>query len=336
MIQMELVGPRQFEMSETDLLQPAGNQILVKVKAASICGADMTIFEGKTDLKFPLVIGHDFSGVVHEVGEKVDRLQPGNRIVVDPQRSCGKCHFCNQGLIRYCEHYAYMGKAFDGAFQEFVLVEDRYCVLIPDNISHEEAALIEPFAVGLHAFEFLPCFIGDTVVISGCGPIGIALIQLAKSLGLNVIALEVIEGRREAAKKFGADIVFDPIADKVKVKEQIRKEINGRNFFIEAAGNPQSLQGCIQYISRGGVLAMVGSCDLQVNLREFLLKGLTFYGVRGGGGMYPRSVSLVSNGRFDLNSMISKHFQLVEIEDAIRFNITHKSEVIKVIINYDN
>ena len=160
-----------------------------------------------------------------------------------------------------------------------------------EKVSFEEAAILEPVAVALHAFEFLQMLPGDTVVISGFGPIGLAHIRLAKAMGLRVLALEVIEERRTQAMKFGAEATFDP-AEK-NLSKQLEEKIPGRHFFVECAGASESLRACLSLIGRGGGLAMVGSSNTEVNLRSFLLKGLTFYGVRGGGGMYPRAIRLI-------------------------------------------
>jgi len=279
-----------------------------------------------------LVMGHDFSGQVVEVGEKAAALRPGDRVAVDPQRSCGTCHFCRQGLARFCAQYSYMGKGFEGSYQEYVLIDERYICPIPDGVSHEEAAILEPFAVALHAFEFLSAFVGETIVISGCGPMGLAHIQLAKAMGYRVVALEVIEARREAAETFGADLVLDPTA--ADFRSSLEDELSGRHYFIECAGVPASLKTCIDVIGRGGRLAMVGGCNLDVNLRTFLLKGLTFYGVRGGGGMYPRAIKLVARGVVDAASMISTRYPLVELDEAIRNNLANKSTIIKTIVEY--
>jgi threonine dehydrogenase-like Zn-dependent dehydrogenase len=225
-----------------------------------------------------------------------------------------------------------MGKGVAGSYQEFALVEERYVHPIPTSVSHEEAAILEPLALALHAFEFFPLLPGDGVLVSGCGPMGLAHIALAKAMGLKVVALEVLDGRRRHAAQFGADVIIDPTAEDLS---RVRTELNGRHFFVECAGAPASLKTCVDLIGRGGMLAMVGSSNLEVNLRTFLLKGITFYGVRGGGGMYPRAVELVDRGVVDVKSMITVRYPLTELKDALENNIENKASIIKTIIGYD-
>jgi L-iditol 2-dehydrogenase len=332
MIRMKMTAPRTIELDQAPTPVPSDEQVLIRVAASSVCGADMALFEGKLQVEFPLVMGHDFSGMVEAVGPMATRINTGDRVVVDPQQSCGACHFCSRGLSRFCAEYAFMGKGVEGSYQEYVLVDERYVHPIPDSVTHEEAAILEPLAVALHAFEFFTLLPGDGVLISGCGPIGLAHIALARAMGLKTVALELLPERKKQAVLFGADVILDPVNDDLS---RIKAELPGRHFFVECAGAPTSLKTCIDHIGRGGMLAMVGSSNLDVNLRTFLLKGLTFYGVRGGGGMYPRAVDLVSRRVVDVKRMISVRYPLNELQIALENNIENKATIIKTIIGYD-
>ena len=333
MIQYQLIAPETLKKVETDIPKPKKDQVLIKVMAVSICSADMAMYLGKFPLEYPLVMGHDLSGIISEVGEEVSELKVGDRVTVDPQRSCGVCYFCKTGQAKFCEKYSFMGKSgLEGGYQEYIVIEARYVHKLFDNVSYFEASVIEPFAVALHAFDFIKPFIGDTVVISGCGANGLAHVQVAKAMGLKIIALEVLKDRREMASEMGAKLVFEPTEPDLDrlIKSQIRR----RAYFIECAGVPASMEVCIKYINRGGILVMSGSCDYNVNLRTFMLKGLTFYAARGGGGTYPRVIELISDGVINPKALITKTFPFKEFEDAMKYNIAHRNEIIKTVLDY--
>ena len=131
MIRMALTRLRTNSLQEAKIPEPRGGQLLIRVCSSSVCGADMALYEGLIDVDYPLVMGHDFSGTVEAVGNDVKTFKPGDRIGVDPQLSCGKCYFCRRGRNRFCADYSYMGKGVSGAYQQYVLVEERFVHALP-------------------------------------------------------------------------------------------------------------------------------------------------------------------------------------------------------------
>jgi (R,R)-butanediol dehydrogenase/meso-butanediol dehydrogenase/diacetyl reductase len=187
--------------------------VLIAVEQSSLCGTDYHIFRGNFPVDAPLILGHDFSGVVDRVGPDVTAVSIGDRVTAEPIRYCGRCDLCLAGRYTVCEARSIMGMHVDGSLTEYVAAPEQNVFAVPDGVSFEEAALVEAAAVALHSMDYAKPVLGEDVVVLGQGAIGMLHTQVAKAAGVRVIATEVNAARRALSEKFGADCVVDPLEE---------------------------------------------------------------------------------------------------------------------------
>lgn len=259
--------PNQFSIKSTIPTQITKDNVLLKVKRVGICGTDLHAFKGNQPFfSYPRILGHELATEVLEAGDNGKGFSSGDRAVVIPYIHCQSCSACKAGKTNCCENLAVLGVHIDGGMQEMISVPERL-LLRANDLSLEEIAIVEPLAIGAHALRRAGTKKGDTVVVIGCGPIGIGIIQLAKYIGANVIAIDLNDQRLKLAKeKFGADSIINALqspADQVK-------EFNGGELahsVFDATGNKRAIESGPTYMRHGGNFVLVG-----------LLKGdLSFY-----------------------------------------------------------
>lgn len=314
---------------------PAARQgeTLLKVKAVGICGSDIHWFaEGTTGsarLGQPVILGHEFGGVIEE-GEL-----SGVRVAVDPMVSCGECEFCMEGNPNLCEDHVFAGQApDDGALRQYMAWPVEYLHPIPDEISDEGAAMLEPLGVALHTVDLAKLKPGMTVGLYGCGPIGLLVIQLLKLSGAaGIIATDRLPHRLEAAKRMGATEVFE--AREGDEAAEIMQAVNQRgvDVAIEVAGENAAVETAVETCKPGGrvVLCGIPSDDLtSFKASAARRKGLTINVVRRMKHTYPRAIHLAASGLIDVEAVISHRFPLEE--SAAAFSFAEKRKGLKVMI----
>jgi len=252
--------------------------ILLAVKQAGICGSDYGRVLKTGTWRFPTVLGHEFAGVVAEVGRNVNGVSAGDRVVVNPMVSCAHCKYCYMGERSLCESYDYIGSRSDGGFAEFARVPATNVIHIPDNLDWDDAVSTDPITVSLHAVRIGQIKIGETVVVIGCGPIGDYIIQWAKIAGSTmVVAVDVIPEKLDIAKKIGADYCFNAM-DQEWMKHILELTDGvGVNLSFEASGSLNGLTSCIDITAKKGRVVCVGTphADVKVNGEAFerILRG---------------------------------------------------------------
>lgn len=327
MLAARLHGPADLRVEEVPHPgAPDVGEVLLRVRSTGICGSDLHPYEngamGDTMLGAPLILGHEFSGVVEEIGEGVT-LEIGTRVAVDPAWTCGKCRECVNGHPNLCRQQKFCGLFPNGgSLCELMRVPARFCHAIPDSISDDEAALLEPLGVALHATNLARIRVGDSVAILGAGPIGLCLIQLAKLAGAKTVYVtEKLSWRLQVAQKFGAL----PLPEKTEV-----------DVSIEAAWVTETAQQAVEITRPGGVVVLVGiPLEDEITLKHSALrrKGLTLLMCRRMKHVYGRTIPLVESGQVDLKSLITHRFPLAEAPEAFRMNAKYEDEVVKVIIS---
>jgi len=233
--------PYDIRIEERAVPKYGKNDILIKVRAAGICGTDVHIFSGDFDVSAPLIIGHNCSGEVEAVGDDVKDFRKGDRVMVEPVRSCGECFYCRIGRYNICSRRVLPGIEKDGIFAEYAAVPSRHVFKFSEKVSFEEAAAMEPAAVALHALEFAKPSIGEQIAIIGQGPIGLFHTQIARLCGLKTIAIDLIPYRLELAKKFGADYVVDA-QQSDPVKEVVSLTGRGADIVLESSGSVKGVK----------------------------------------------------------------------------------------------
>lgn len=241
-------GKHDLRVENSPMPKVGPEDILIQVKACGICGTDVHIYEGDkgaAEVTPPTILGHEFSGVIAEVGSNVTKYKVGDRVCIDPNCYCGKCDFCRNGIAHYCTDMIGYGTTVNGGFAEYCSVNQRQVYKLGDNTTFEQGAMTEPVACCLHGMDMCNIHPGSNVVVIGGGMIGLLMLQLSKLAGAARVALlEPVESKRVVAKKLGADILIDPINE--NVEEELKKAgMIWVNTVIECVGKTATIQQAV-------------------------------------------------------------------------------------------
>jgi L-iditol 2-dehydrogenase len=332
---LRLHGINDLRLHEEPIPEPEYDQVLLRVKAVGICASDLHwVKDGTTGddvITTPFVLGHEFSGVVESGDLK------GTRVAVDPTVPCDTCEFCLRGDPNLCPDHYFAGQApQDGALREYMTWPMKVIIPIPDSISYEEAAVLEPLVVAIHTVDLGKVKPGMTVGVYGCGPIGLMTIQMARVAGASeIIATDILPHRLEIAKEFGAHQTYlaSPEGDE---RAPILADTHrlGVDVAFEVAGENAAVETAVETVKPGGRVVLCGipsinqTCFKASTARR---KGLTIKMVRRMKHTYPRAIKLVENKQIDLSSIVSHRFPLEQAVTA--FKIAQQREGLKVIVN---
>jgi L-iditol 2-dehydrogenase len=302
---------------------------LIRVKTVGVCGSDLHWFSGgeigDAKLERPLVLGHEFAG----------ELEDGQRVAIDPAIPCGHCELCLHGHPNLCLSIIFAGYGTqDGSLREYMTWNEKCLFPIPDSLTFEDGAMLEPLGVAIHAVDLAHLKTGMTVGVFGCGPIGLLIIQMAKLAGAtNIIATDKLLHRVDAAKALGADHAF--LAGDNSELEEIRAATKGRGVDVafEAAGVQETIDVSIAAVLNGGKVMLVGIPDderISFSASATRRKGLTIKLVRRMKHTYPRAIELVSKGLVDVRSLVTHRFPLDRAIEA--FKVAERREGLKVMV----
>jgi L-iditol 2-dehydrogenase len=310
------------------------NEVLVKVQACGVCGTDVHIVEGTSRSTPPVVLGHEFFGVVEDVGSAVHGVTTGQRATVDPNISCGVCHFCRRGLVHLCANLQALGVDLDGGMAEYCFVPAQQIYLLPDGMQSEAAAFVEPVSCAVHGIDKANICAGDTVVIIGGGTIGLIMLQLARNAGAScTILVEPLEQKRRIAAELGADVLLDPTDKNVKIAVMDITNV-GADVVIECVGNPQTAQLALEAARRGGTVEFFGVCPIGEKIliepNQIYFKELTIVGSYVNPNTFSRSIALLSAGKVRIDKFHIDKFPLDGVHDALAFQ--REGKTIKSII----
>ncbi|MDQ0217418.1 zinc-dependent alcohol dehydrogenase [Peribacillus cavernae] len=314
------------------------NEVLIQVKACGICGTDPHIYNGHFPAPMPLIQGHEFSGEVVKVGSAVSSVAVGDRVTADINISCGNCYFCRIGQKLFCENITQLGVHIDGAFAEYVKAPENNVYKLPEGMTWDEGAYIEPLACVIRGQERAKVGMGDTVAIIGAGPMGLAHAILAKLNGAGrVIISEMNQTRIQKAKDLGIDVVIDA-SEKDSVQEVLNlTEGRGADVVFEVVGSMPTYRQAFQMVRRGGTLVAYGAAPadhtLEIKPFEIYSKELTIVGSYAGTyGTWVKAIQLISSKRFNPNDIISKTITLDNLEDGIKEADKNK-DTIKILVS---
>jgi L-iditol 2-dehydrogenase len=314
-------APFRFELRDVPVPQPREDEVLIRVHAVGICGSDVHGYTGTTGRRIPpIIMGHEASGIVESLGRTVTNVKPGDRVTFDSTVYCNVCPACRQGRVNLCQSRKVIGVSTpifhaDGAMAEYVVVPSWIIHRLPDAVSFEEAAMIEPAAVGMHAARITPLDVNDVVVVIGAGIIGLLTMQGARVKGAGkIVVVDVKEDRLAFAKKLGADVTINSTAGDVAA--QMEKAI-GRpdaDAVLEAVGLPSTVTLGIRLTKLGGNLTLIGNVtpEIQVNLQDIVSHELTIRGSCAIAGEYPACLDLIAQGRLQVKPFISRILPLSE------------------------
>jgi len=260
-----LHAPADLRIEQVSVPTIGAGEALIAVKAVGICGSDLDRVMKTGTYKFPTIPGHEFCGVIEEIGDNAEGFKTGDRVVVTPMMPCFTCEFCQQGYYGQCNSYNFLGSRTDGGFAEYVKAPIMNLIKMPDNVSFAAGATIEPAAVTLHGMMKVGINVGDAVAVLGCGAIGLFAIQLAKIMGATkVIAVDIAEDKLELARLSGADVCVNGL--KEDVVQYILELTGGRgvNAAIETAGTNITQEQCLRIARKQGRILYLGTAHKDV------------------------------------------------------------------------
>jgi L-iditol 2-dehydrogenase len=293
--------------------------VLVRVRACGICGSDVHGYDGSSGRRIPpAVMGHEAAGVVESVGPAVADLRRGDRVTFDSTVSCGRCHYCRRGRSNLCDARRVLGVSCadyrqDGAFAEYVAVPAHIVYRLPDDVSFEQAAMVEPVSVAVHAVGRAPMPARAAVVI-GAGTIGLLVIQALRAAGVErVIAADVDEGKLELARGLGAEVRLNPAATDVPAEVR-RLTDGGAEVALECVGATEPIKTAVACVRKGGSVVLVGnvSAAIQLPLQVVVTGEMTLLGSCASNGEYPRAIDLLRTGAIDVRPLITATAPLEE------------------------
>ena len=315
---------KTIKVKEVPIPEIGDEDVLVKVKNTGICGTDWSIYNGWYSAdKLPMIPGHEFSGIVAEVGKKVQGIKEGDRVTADINMACGTCYYCMKGDDLLCTTFTQLGIHTDGTFAEYVKAPAKLIHHLPDNLSFEEGAFIEPVSCCIHAAKAMNAKIGSSVAIVGCG-LGVLHARMAV---LRACAPVIIVGNNEKrlriAKEMGADytINIDEISDPVAEVKRLTHG-HGVDYAIEAVGSTKTYEQAFAMLRNGGTLSAFGITgeqdSMQIRPYEFVLGEKKITGSCAGiGDDWPDAITLISNGRIDPKPLFSMRVPLEDLDWAL-------------------
>ncbi len=331
-------GPNQpLKVEEVPTPKPGPGQVLVQVAACGVCHTDLHYIDhGVPTFKPPpLILGHEASGTIAELGEGVTEFQVGDRVLLPAVLSCGSCFYCRTGRENICRHMVMFGNNVDGAYAEYVLAPAKDVFHLPDEIPLVEGSIIAdaittPYHAVVNRAQVRP---GDKVVVFGCGGVGLNVVQIAAALGALVIAVDILDQKLEWARKLGAAEVINP--ERVeRVDKAVRKlTAGGADITIEAIGNPAVMELAFACLRTGGRLVVVGYSDkdLALNAGRIMYREMEVVGSLGCRPVdYPKVIDMVRRGLIQVTPLVSHRLPLGEINAAL--DLLRRGEVIRAVV----
>src|SRR6516165_4693658 len=292
---------------------PAPGEVLVRVAACGICGSDVHGYDGSTGRRIPpIVMGHEAAGTVAACGEGVTGVAKGDRVTFDSTVYCGSCAPCRRGDVNLCDHRQVLGVSCTeyrrpGAFAEYVAVPAHVVYRLPDNLSFEEAAMLEALSVALHAVSLAPTEPGDTALVVGAGMIGALLVQLLSIVACSrIFVADLDQSRLDLAQKAGAT---DLIAAGTDPVEAVLQHTSGRgvDLAMEAVGRTETVRASIESVRKGGTVVLVGNVtpEVALPLQKVVTRQIRLQGSCASAGEYPRAIELLASGGIAVRPLIT-------------------------------
>jgi threonine dehydrogenase-like Zn-dependent dehydrogenase len=331
--------PNVISLRQVPVPEIADDEVLIKVKYTGICGTDWSIYTGKYSAdKLPLIAGHEFSGIVAQIGKKARGLKEGDRVTADINMSCGTCFYCRRGQKLMCRDFHQLGIHVDGTYAEYVKAPFDQVHTLPDSLSFLSGAFIEPLSCVIHSSKAAQVTHGSSVAVIGSG-LGVLHGVLARLRGAAPVIVIGNNAKRLAiAKEMGVDVTIN-INDGTDPVAEVKKLTDGRgaDFVVEAVGTPQTYEQAFRMVRPGGTLAAFGICAGEDTIRvkpfDLVLGEMTLVGSCAGVGPdWPDAMALIGNGHIKPESMYSMIVPLEELESALK-ELRSNPDLIKVFVS---
>lgn len=345
-----LYGIEDVRLEERPVPVPRRDEVLVRVQRVGVCGSDIHYYRhgriGDYVVEEPMILGHESSGVIVSVGENVTRLAVGDRVAIEPGYTCKECAYCKSGHYNLCPDVVFMATPpIDGALCEYVAWPQDFVFRLPDVMTYDEGAMMEPLAVGLWAVERGGIRPGDSVAIFGCGPIGLLTLQAARVAGATTIfCIDIVASRLERAAQLGATHPLDDrdgtaleqIRLTMSEKTGLAPEHSGVDVACETAGAVATTRNALAATRPGGVAVLTGlppQSMVELDIVSAASKEIDIRGQFRYANRYPPAIDLTTTGRIDVASLVTHHFRLEQAEQALLFADEHKDVAIKVMVD---
>jgi len=337
MLQARLVDKERIVVEDVEMPEVGEREVLINVKVCGVCGSDIHFYEDRHPFIHPrMVLGHEFSGVVHKIGDKVNEVGVGDKVTVEPIIACGNCYNCLRNRHNICLNLKFIGAfGYDGGFTEYVKVPADIVIKVPTSMSFEDAALIEPLAVGVHAVRRSELKIGNKAIVFGAGTIGLLTMQAIKSAGSShIIVVDPIESRLKVALNMGADEAIKPDElDKI-VENKLGSE--RADIIFDCVGIEDTINKAIVIARPGSKIVLIGCSPeekvgtklIYIQNNEIDLLGSVTYARED----FLAAISLVSTNKAQVNKIVTHRVSLNEIDKAFKIMLNREDNAIKVLV----
>ncbi len=310
------------------------DEILLRVEACGVCGTDVHIVEGESRSTPPVVLGHEYVGVVEDLGKNVSGIEIGQRVAIDPNIACGTCFYCRRGLVHLCSALKALGVDIDGGMAQYCIVPARQVYVLPDGMGSDVSVFIEPVSCAIHGIDRANIQAGDSVAILGGGTVGLIMLQLVMSSGAaRTIVVEPLEHKRAIAARVGSDFVLNP-AENDPVSAVLELTSVGADVVIECVGKPETMKLAVELVRRGGTAEFFGVCPVGATIpiepNEVYIKELTIVGSYVNPHTFARAISMLHSGRVSIENFQLHKFSLDDVHNALEFQ--RKGKTIKSIV----
>ena len=314
------------------------NNILVKMRAAGICGSDVGIYHGtNAAATYPRVIGHEMVGVVEEIGSNVRKLKVGDRIIVNQVVSCGDCYPCRHNRGNVCDHLEVRGVHRDGGYREYMAVPEEDCYILPDNLSDADAVMIEPTTIAIQSLSRAEIEDDDTLFIIGCGALGSSILRIARLTNAKIIVGDIVDDKLNDALNKGAHYAVNLSHD--DFEQKIKEYSNGRGptVTIDAACTKDSLMNAIKVTGNAGRVITMGFSISPTEVNQFLItsKELDVRGSRLQNKKFGEAIKLINEGKIDLSGAVSHTFNYLDAQKAFDFIDSKDYSIRKIALLFD-
>jgi 2-desacetyl-2-hydroxyethyl bacteriochlorophyllide A dehydrogenase len=335
-----VTSPGKVEFQEKRLPELSPKEVLIGVKASSICGSDLHIFKGKhPSAPLPVAIGHELSGEVLKIGKEVSKIREGDRVVVEPVITCHQCYFCQKGEYNLCTQISFQYRKGQGGFAPYFIAGEEWIHPLPEGASFEEGALIEPLSVALHAAKKGDLQPGHTVAIFGAGAIGLLLLLLTKLSGMGeVFVADIQEFRLKKAEAFGASEVINNKGEEATQKILGKTSQLGVDRAFEAVGSENTLVQSLKVLKKGGSAIVVGifeDQEVRIPANLFIQKEISLLGSQGYCWDFQTALKLLEKRMINLKKMITHVLPLSSLQKGFELLMDPKNEAIKVVIKME-
>ena len=329
------------ELKVIDVKKPTINEhenVLIKMKAAGICGSDMGIYHGtNAAATYPRIIGHEIVGVVEDVGENVKSLKRGDRVIVDQVVNCGHCYACRKGRGNVCGNLKVRGVHIDGGYEEYLAVPEHDCYLLPDSLSDVEAVMIEPTTIAIQSCSRAELCEEDTLLILGYGALGSSILKIARLSGAQIIVADVVEEKLQEALKNGAKYVINIAKEDVVERVKELTDGYGSTVSIDAACVKDSLLTVLKATGNAGRVITMGFAVAPTEVNQFLItsKELDVRGSRLQNKKFQKAIDLIKEGKLDLSETVSHTYPFEKAQEAFDFEDSKDPSMRKVALTFE-